>query len=139
MSDAQYDPAKVVLTIGGYVMKQFAADSMVTISYDEDRNTKHIGVDGFGRWTASKNRGGTITITLADYSASNQVLTTIDKADLPVAVSLVDKSSDGENFFADSCKLQTAPDMEKAREATEKTWVFGFIRGEATYAGAKQV
>jgi len=139
MSDAQYDPAKVIITIGGYVMKQFAADSMVTMSYENDRNAKHVGVDGYGRWTATKDRSGTVTLTLADYSASNAVLHTLEKTDQPVAISIIDKSSAGENFFADSCKVQTMPDMEKAREATEKTWVFGFIQGAAVYAGAKQV
>ena len=139
MSDAQYDPAKIVITVGGFVMKQFAADSMIVMSYDEDKNSKHIGVDGFGRWVASKNDGGSASLTLASYSASNLVLTTLMKADQPVPVSIVDKSSNGESFFADSCKIMTRPDMEKAREETEKTWVIGFIKGEAVYAGAKQV
>jgi hypothetical protein len=139
MSDAQYDPAKVILSVGGFVMKQFAADSMVTISYSNPANTKHIGVDGGGRWASSKDDSGTVTITLAAYSASNQVLTTLMKADQPVPITLVDKSSDGDGFFADSCKVEDRPDMEKAKENSENTWVFGFIKGEANYAGAKQV
>jgi len=139
MADAQYDPSKVVITVGGFVMKKFAADSMVTVSYGEDKNTKHIGVDGYGRWTSGKNDSGQVTLTLSSYSSSNQVLTTLMKADQPVPISIIDKSSDGESFFADSCKVETRPDLEKAREETEKTWVFGFIKGEAIYAGAKEV
>lgn len=139
MSDAQYDPSKVVITVGGFVMKQFAADSMVTISYANPANTKHIGVDGYGRWAAGKDDSGTFTLTLASYSASNQVLMTLMKADQPVPITMIDKSSDGESFFADSCKVEDRPDMEKAKENSEKTWVFGFIKGEAIYAGAKQV
>lgn len=139
MSDAQYDPAKVVITIGGFVMKQFAADSMAVVSFGEDANTKHIGVDGYGRWTSSKNGSGTFTLTLASYSSSNAALYALMKADQPVPVSMIDKSSAGESFFADSCKVEGRPDLEKAKEETEKTWVWGFIKGEAVYAGAKQV
>ena len=138
MADVQYDPSKVLITIGGFVMKSFGADTKVTVEFAEDANSMHIGCDGDGRFVKNKNRSGSVTLTLSGKSSSNQVLTLLEKTDQPFPIAIIDKNSAGDAFFSDACKVQTMASYEAGKDQAEKVWVFGFIKGEMNPAGAKQ-
>ncbi len=132
----QYDPKKVKITVGTAVQRAFADGVMVTVDYTEDENTVHIGTDGQGRHIKSSNLSGQVTIRLADYSASNLANAVLHVADVPFPIAVVDKSSNADLFFADSCKFVKRPPLEKGNEATMNEWVANFIRGEIVHSGA---
>jgi hypothetical protein len=136
MAFLQYDPTKVTVTVGGAPMSAFADGEMVTVEFTNDFRTKHIGTDGQGRHVKTADRSGTVTIRLSDYSPSNGVLTLVDLADVPVPITVTDKTSDADLFFAESCTLVKMPNMVKGKEAGENEWSFQFIRGTLAHTGA---
>jgi hypothetical protein len=133
----QYDPAKVSVIVGGATTRAFADGEMVSVIYDTDENTKHIGTDGYGRHIKSANLSGQITIRLADYSASNAAYTALHASGVPFPIIVTDKSSKADLFAADSCKVAKRPPLAKGNTATMNEWVFNFIRGEIVHTGAK--
>lgn len=133
----QYDPAKVSVIVGGATMRAFADGEMINVDYETDENTKHIGTDGYGRHLKSANRSGQLTVRLADYSASNAALMALHLADIPFPIIITDKTTNGDLFAADSCKVAKRPPLAKGNEAVMNEWVFNFIRGEIVHAGAK--
>ena len=137
---AQYDPTKVSVVIGagvGATIRGFADGSMISADYDNDENMKHIGTDGQGRHIESADKSGTITIRLADYSPSNATLTALHLSKVPFPITVTDKTSNADLFFADSCKVKKRPPLEKSNEAIMNEWVFNFIRAEIIHSGAK--
>ena len=134
----QYDPSKVLVTIGGVVAKAFASGSMVVAKFAEDLNSVHVGTDGEGRHVVNKNRSGTFSIKLADYSPTNDAIQLLADLDQPFPIMIVDKTSLAAVAFSDSCKVQTLPDFERGKEATELEWVFSFVKGTIKHSGAKE-
>ena len=137
---AQYDPTKVSVVIGvgaGATIRGFADGAMITAEYTNDENTVHVGTDGQGRHIESADKSGQITVRLADYSPSNAVLTALHLSKVPFPVTVTDKTTTADLFFADSCKIAKRPPMEKSNEATMNEWVINFIRAEIVHSGAK--
>lgn len=135
----QYDPKSVSVILGVVPIRGFADDTMVTVSFDEPKRSKHIGVDGEGRHIKNGDRSGTVTVHLADYSPSNATITGLDALDEPFPITIVDKKSNGDLFFAGSCALQEEPDFVKGKEAQNNEYVFQFIKGNAARMGAKEI
>jgi hypothetical protein len=134
----QYDPAKVITTIGGFVMKKFGADTMIEVEFEEDRNTMFEGVQGEGRHIKNNSKKGTVTLTLSGASNSNEVINALDKADQPFPISVIDKNSNGDLFISTSCKVKTTPTLTAGKDMAEKVWVFNFLYGKLNPAGAKE-
>lgn len=138
MALKQYDPNKVSVIIGTATMGYFAEGEMVTVEFEEDFNTKHIGTDGQGRHVVNANRSGTVTVRLADYSPSNAILTALETSNVPFPITVTDKTSTADLFFAESCKIMKLPNMVKGKEAVELEWTFQFIRGTMAHTGAAE-
>lgn len=133
----QYDPAKVSISVGGVPLSAFADGTMVTVEYSADKRTKHIGTDGQGRLIRTRDLSGTVTIRLASYSPSNGALLALDAADEPHPITIADKSSSADLFFAATCGLQKIPNMEKADTEVPLEWTYLFINGEIVHSGAE--
>jgi len=132
----QYDPSKVMLILGTFPIRGFADGDMIVAEYTEDKRTMHVGTDGEGRHVKQLNRSGTITIRLADYTPSNAVIAGLDLLDEPFPITVVDKASNGDLFFAASCTLRKEPPFAKGKEAKENEYVFQFVNGALTHMGA---
>jgi len=135
---AQYDPSKVSVILGVAPVRGFADGEMVTVEYSEDKRSVHIGTDGRGRHIKSKNRSGTVTVRLADYSPSNATITTLDLVDEPFPITIIDKRSNGDLFFASSCALKKIPNLAKGDSPAMNEYVFNFVSGTVTHMGAKE-
>ena len=109
---------------------------MVEVAFDSDFGEVHKSVDGENRHVVLKDRAGTITVTLGQHSATNAVFTTLVAAGVPFPVTLIDKSSVGDTFFAGSVKIKTMPSYTKTKSNSENVWVWQFTRGTMTLAGA---
>jgi hypothetical protein len=131
-----YDPKKVIMTVGTIVVRGFADGEMINISYSEDRRTMHIGSSGEGRHIQGANLSGVCSFKLADYSPTNSAFQVLDDAGSEVAITIVDKTSDGAGFFAASCVVAKSPDWIRGKEAVEPEWKFNFIKGAIKHAGA---
>ena len=133
----QYDPTKVSVLIGASAARAFADGEMVTVEFSTDKRTKHIGTDGEGRHIKSADKSGTVTVRLASYSPTNLAILALDALDGPFPITLTDKSSNADLFFAASCTLSKIPNMVKGAEESVNEYIFNFIKGEIVHSGAE--
>lgn len=133
----QWDPTKCIINVGGATGRAFADGEMITVEFAEDKRNMHVGADGHARHGKSANRSGTVTIRLASYSPTNAVFYALDEADVPFPITMVDKASNGDSFFAKSCMLRKMPNMVKGQEEAAREYVFQFTNGRVVPAGAE--
>lgn len=143
MSDyTGYDPQKVTVqcvhpVVGPHKCRAFGDDNMVEAAYNTDFGSVFVSTDGEGRHIKSADRSGTITIPVADNSPTNEYFTAVVAAGEPMAVTVTDKSSKADLFFAGSVSLKTMPNMSKGRDNTVNEWVWNFTNGKMVRSGAE--
>jgi hypothetical protein len=133
----EYDPKKVIVTVGGVTIKGFADGTMVTSEYTEPQRSMQIGATGEGRHIRKADRSGTTTMRLFDSSVSNAVLSAFDIADVPVPLLIADKTSNADVVVASSAMVQKVPASEKGAEMATLEWVLQWTSGLITHSGAK--
>lgn len=138
-----FDPTKCITTIGGVPISGWADGDMISVSYDTDRASKHVGTGGEYRFIKSKDLSGVVTIRLADYSPLNKVLDNIEKSGLQVPISIVDKTTvspgnPGDTFFTPAVELQKQPDFVKGAEAKMNEWNWIYGKGVMTRSGSAE-
>lgn len=69
-----YDPGLYVLTLFGGIVAGYADGTFIELARDTDGFTKTIGADGEVSRTRSRNKGGSLKLTLKQTSSSNDVL-----------------------------------------------------------------
>ena len=147
MAKKQFDPNKVSVSLtpiasaglASITMRDFGADEYINLSFDEDKVTKHVGVDGGGAFIINRNKGGICTITLAMYSPSNDSIMDLDKTETPFALSITDKATTAGIFFADEARLQKIPDFTRAKEIQEIQYAFTFLSGTLYHSGVDTI
>lgn len=132
---ASYDPTKVTVVVGGVPMRAFADGLMVEAEFSVDQSSMHIGTQGEGRHIDNKDKSGTITVRLADYSVSNETLQGFYEAGAPIPIILQDKTTKADLVFAEECKLRKVPNMGKSDETIINEWVFNAIRMNIVHSG----
>ena len=143
----QYDPTKVIVSfvplattgLASITATGFADGEFINVEFSVDKRSKHIGTDGTGRHILSKDKSGMVTLSLSDYSPTNDLLITLDTADVPFGLSVVDKTTTAGVFFADSCTLVKIPNFVRGKEATENQYQFQFLNGTVIHSGAKDI
>jgi hypothetical protein len=99
----QYDPKKITLVIGGYIMEGFVEDEFIDVERDEDAYTKKVGVSGEVARIKNKNKAGKITVRLMQSSPSNDelsLLATLDEFADVGAVPILCRDDSGRALFA---------------------------------------
>ena len=81
MTAKTYSPADVAVIYGGAIISGFANGTFITVSRDEDAFMKSVGADGEVCRSRNANRSGSITLTLLQSSASNDVMSAFAAAD----------------------------------------------------------
>ena len=81
MSLRTIDPKKVIITIGGVPMTGYADGEFVSIERSSDAFEKATGADGITSRVKLNDSSGEMTLTLAQTSPSNDVLTAFAVAD----------------------------------------------------------
>lgn len=137
-----YDPKKVNVTfvhpvLGPHTVRAFGDGTMVQVSYNADFGTVFVGTQGEGRHVESADRSGQATVSIADNSPSNGFFSNAVKSKTPMALTVTDKSSNADLFYAGSVMIGTLPDMTKANENTVNEWVWNFTKGEMNRSGAE--
>lgn len=127
MAVRTYDPADVIVSIGGVPMSGYADGTFVTVARDEDAFTKVSGADGEVSRAKSNNRSGMLTLTLLQTSMSNNVLSAFALADeianagiVPVLVKEIGTSTilmSGEGW------IKKFPDVAFSKDVETREWV----------------
>lgn len=126
MAVKTYDPKSVNITFAGIPVEGFADGTFITVARDNPGWNKQIGSDGEGVRAKSNDRGGTMTVTLMQSSATNDAFS---------ALALIDENSGngvGPFLMRDAsgrtiCAAETAwiekfADASFAREAETREW-----------------
>ena len=127
---------KCITNVGGHTVRAFADGDMISVVFNTDKRSVHVGTDGRGRHIKSADRSGVITVRLSSYSPSNAAFQLLDETDIPFGIGVIDKSSNGDSFFAGSCMLVKVPDMVKGATETVLEYGFQFTHGTVVRAGA---
>lgn len=130
MTLKSYYPDQVMVIAGPILVEGYADGTFVTVEQNEDQFSLQVGTDGEACRSRSNNKSGRVTITLGQWSASNDLLTTLAASDrlsangdgiVPLAV--MDKS--GRTLCAaEKAWIVKSPSVEFGREATSREWVF---------------
>lgn len=135
-----YDPSKVSVQVDNNTAILKGESTFVKAAYDEDQYGKKIGADGRGTRFRNPNKGGTIEITLLFSSPTNDDLMAIavrtQGADV-VTVQVKDQTGNAVAHAAEAwCKK--IPDMERAKELGEVTWIWDTIELDITQGSTTQ-
>ncbi len=137
-SPVQYDFTKTKLIVAGVPMVAFADGEGWSIEYDNDQNSKHVGVDGIGRIIRNNDRSATLTIRLADYSPSNLALSALDIAGIPFPFGGVDLTSNADIAGAKQCAILKVPALAKGDTSTMNEWTITCVSAVIAHTGAKK-
>lgn len=134
-----YDPRKVAVQFRGRVLTGFFDGTFITVTRDEDSFSKHTGADGDVSRAANANKGGKVTLTLKQTSASNDTLTQIHEQDETLndgvgILSIVDASGRTIVAVPEAWILKPA-DVEFAKEIVAREWTFDCAKFSPKVAG----
>ena len=122
-----YDPREVLVIVGAAEIGGYTDGSFVKVARDEDAYSKVVGADGQVSRARNANRTGSVTITLKQTSASNDALSILAAADEvgnAGVVPLVIKDLMGTTAVATAeCWVKKLPDMDFAKEVSDREWV----------------
>ena len=140
MAVATYDPGEVQCIIGGTPISGYADGTFVNLAWASDLFTKTVGADGEVSRAKSNDRTGTLTLTLLQTSASNDVLSGYAEADrlsnsgvVPVLI----KDASGRTLLLATGWVGRYPDVNFAKDDQQRAWqihlaqVNAFIGGNA--------
>jgi len=127
MSVRTYDPKEVILLMDGIPISGYADGTFVMVERTSDAFTKVSGSDGDVSRVKTNDKSGTITVTLAQTSPGNDILTGLALLDeqsnsgvVPVAV--VDKS--GRSTYASGFGwVRKMPNSEFSKDVSNREWI----------------
>jgi hypothetical protein len=121
-----YDPKRCLVVIGGVPMGGFADGTFVSVERTSDTFTKVSGADGIVSRSKTNDRSGTLTLTLAQTSPSNDVLTGFARNDeltntgiVPVTVKDLSGRS---TYVAAFGWVKKPPTGEFGKEIADREW-----------------
>jgi hypothetical protein len=123
----QYDPKSVILTLGGVTPVDYAPDTMITISKDEDRVMPSVGVKGEVALARNRNELGTLTLALKQTSPTNESLLDwylVEEGGIFFFPVYFEDPSSGIRLVS-SGWVQTQPDFAVGKEIAMLDWTIG--------------
>lgn len=130
MAVATYDANQVTMILAGLPLKGLAPDTFINIEQDEDSFSLQIGAAGEGARSKSNNRSATITATLLQTSASNDLLSALHNLDInspngdSIGPWLLKDNSGRTIINAAKAWIQKPPPVDYARESGTREWTF---------------
>lgn len=123
MQTATYDPTKVVITIDGHSLVNYADSTFIEAEQMEDTWGEHVGVDGKVTRTKSANKMGEVTITLAHNSPSNRKLNELSRSGAVVRFAVTDKNFDSQVGASGSeCWIRKPANFTRGNEVEDMEW-----------------
>lgn len=134
-----YDPKKVVLTIGGIPIGGYADGTFIAFEHDEDAFNKVTGADGITSRSKTNNYAGMMTITLAQTSPSNNVISGFaiaDKLTNSGIVPVIAKEVGGTTVvFSANGWVRKQANLEYSKEITDREWVLDLANVDVVIGG----
>lgn len=122
-----YDPKQVMILIGGIPMGGFADGEYVNVERTSDTFTMVSGADGITSRAKTNDRSGSMTLTLAQTSPSNDALSAIALADELTnsgVVPILIKDGSGTTVFVSAFGwIKKPPAASFAKEIGNRAWI----------------
>jgi len=122
-----YAPDSVVINFAGAILTGYAEGSFITVERETDGFNKVTGADGLTTRVKSANRSGSVTLTLAQSSDANAILSALQIADdltrggvFPLLVKDVSGNS---LFTAEQAWIRKSANAEFSSDFTGRQWV----------------
>lgn len=122
-----YDPSEVILSLGGWEPWGFASDTKIVVSKSNDLINPYSGTDGDVSLALSRNRLGTLTMSLQRTSPANEVLSAYSQlmySTRQVAFSVYLEDPRG-YYISTIGWIQSQPDDTIGDTIQENQWVIG--------------
>ena len=122
-----YDPSQVILSLGGWEPWGFAADTKIVISKTNDIINPYSGTDGDVSLALSRNRLGTLTMSLQRTSPANEVLSAYAQTMYSTRqVAFPVYLEDPRGYYITTIGwIQSQPDDTIGETIQENQWVIG--------------
>lgn len=121
-----YDPRQVIITIGGVPMSGFADGTFVKVSRVSDSFSKVSGADGIVSRSKTNDFSGSIELTVAQTSPSNDILSAFmisDELTNTGVVPVICKDVSGRtSLFSAFAWIRKPADTEFGKDITNRTW-----------------
>ena len=137
-----YDPKEVLVIIGGAPIGGFADGTAIKVNRASDAYSKVVGADGIVSRARSNDTSGEVSITLAQTSPSNDILSAIaavDEASNAGVIPILIQDTLGRSTFVSAFGwIRKQADAEFAKEITNREWVLDaaditmFVGGNTT-------
>jgi hypothetical protein len=123
-----YDAKKVIVLFGGVPIGGYADGSFVKITANADLFTQKVGADGEIARSRLNDNTHKVDITLMQSSPSNTYLSTIANIDrlsnMGIRPLNITDLSGASLFFWPQAYISKDPDVEFAKETTDRAWSF---------------
>ena len=133
------DPKSVIIAIGGVPISGFADGTFLEIVADAQQFQKVTGADGYTTRVKTNNYGGSLTVTLAQSSPSNDVLSALLNADrlrnAGVVPILIRDLTGTTIIFSASGWIQQMPDVTYGNAVENRAWVFDLAQMDTFVGG----
>lgn len=127
---ALYSPKDVIVLLGGfYKVDGYASDTFINIRKDIKPFDAMKSMDGEQARIYRKDEGYTVELTLAQSSATNNILSAMYNIDIATQMGkfplLIKDLKGSTTFFAGTAWIEDVPDASFGQELTTRTWVIG--------------
>lgn len=128
MALRNFDPNQVSLIFGN-IIGGFADGTFISVEQNEDSWSLIIGCDGEGCRSKSNNKSATMTMTLGQWSASNDFLSGVYNSDLlspggDGILPFILKDNSGRTICsAEKAWIRKPPTVTYGREPENREWV----------------
>lgn len=143
MAVKTYDPKEVILTVGGVPIGGYADGTFISFERSNDAYTMISGADGETSRAKSNDKNGSLTLTLAQTSDSNAVLSGIaqldEKSNAGVVPILLKEVNGDTTILSASGWIRKFPTVEYAKEITNREWIIDIANVEVFVGGNQGV
>jgi hypothetical protein len=122
-----YDATQVILSVNGKVIGGYADGTFIELERTSASFTKVVGADGHTSRAKTNDLSGTLTITLAQTSPSNDVLSELHNQDLidntAVFPIIMEDISGNTQLFNATGWVEGMPKTGFAKDISNREWV----------------
>lgn len=134
-----YDASQVILAVNGSVIGGYADGTFIEIVRTSASFTKVVGADGTTSRAKTNDISGTITITLAQTSPSNDVLSQLQEQDLlqnnAIVPVVMEDLSGSSILFTGTGWVEGLPRTAFGKDISNREWVIHLSSMQLSIAG----
>jgi len=122
-----YDASQVVIVVNGNAIGGYADGTFIEVERELESYTKVVGADGTTSRAKTNNLSGSITLTLAQTSPSNDILSALhdlDQADNTAIFPVIVKDMTGQSqMFSGTGWVEGLPKTDYGKDIANRQWV----------------